>query len=59
MIDSGVLEKLKQDLGLSIFFDNKVHDYSDLIPQDDPPYHNVNRPRTVSATNQEAEQSSL
>ena len=49
VIDSGFLEKLKQDLGLSIFFDNKVHNYSDVIPQDDPPYHNMNRPRTVSA----------
>jgi arginase len=49
VIESGILDKLKQDLGLSISFDNKVHNYSDVIPQDDPPFHNMNRPRTVSA----------
>lgn len=49
ILEAGLLHRLKHDLGFSVNFDNQVDHYSDIIPQVDPPHHNMNRPRTVSA----------
>jgi hypothetical protein len=51
ILDAGLLDQLKQDLGLSVHFNNQVHSYSDITPQVNLPYHSMNH-RTVSAATQ-------
>jgi arginase len=49
MIESGLLTKLKEDLGYQIHHDDTVHSYKELFPKSDPPFRGMKNPKTVSA----------
>ncbi|KZF24713.1 Ureohydrolase [Xylona heveae TC161] len=49
LIESGLLDQVRDELGYQVHYDNKVHDYSDVRPASDPVYRNMKRPATVSA----------
>jgi len=49
LIASGLLNQLTEDLDFKINHDNKVHSYSEIIPQSDPDYRGMKRPLAVSA----------
>ncbi|MCJ1231015.1 Arginase, catabolizes arginine to ornithine and urea [Toensbergia leucococca] len=49
LISAGLLTQLQEDLGYTLFHDNKVHAYSDIMPASDPDYRNMKRPLAVSA----------
>lgn len=49
LIESGLLDQLRNDLEYKVHHDAKVHNYSELMPAEDPPYRNMQRPLAVSA----------
>ena len=49
LIESGLLNQLRDDLGYKLFHDDKVHSYKELIPPSDPDYRGMKNPRAVSA----------
>ena len=49
LIESGLLTQLREELGYKLYGDDQVHLYTDLVPQDDPPFRNMKNPRAVSA----------
>ncbi|KAK4498441.1 hypothetical protein PRZ48_011099 [Zasmidium cellare] len=49
LIESGLVDQLKDDLKYSLYYDGKVHAYGELMPDDDPDYRNMKKPRAVSA----------
>jgi arginase len=58
LIASGLLEQLHDDLGYDVHYDNKVHNYTDIIPaaDQDPDYRGMKKPRTVSAVTERLSQ---
>ncbi|KAK3671781.1 Arginase, catabolizes arginine to ornithine and urea [Recurvomyces mirabilis] len=48
LIESGLVDQLKDDLAYNVHYDNKVHAYGDLIPHDDPDHRNMKKPKAVS-----------
>lgn len=49
LIESGLVDQLRDDLKYSIFYDGKVHAYNELMPATDPDHRNMKKPRAVSA----------
>ncbi len=49
LISAGLLTQLKEDLGYTLHHDDKVHNYSSLMPSSDPDYRNMKNPLAVSA----------
>lgn len=49
LISAGLLTQLKEDLGYNLYHDNRVHNYSDLMPSSDPDYRDMKNPLAVSA----------
>ena len=49
LVEAGLIDQLKNDLEFQVTYDGQVHAYSDLMPQDDPHYRNMQRPKAVSA----------
>ena len=49
LISAGLLTQLKEDLGYNLHHDDKVHNYSNLMPSSDPDYRNMKNPLAVSA----------
>ena len=49
LIESGLVEQLKEDLEYDIYYDGKVHHYGDLMPQSDPDHRGMKRPKAVCA----------
>jgi arginase len=49
MIESGLLTRLKEDLGYKVHHDDTVHSYKELFPESDPPFRGMKNPKTVSA----------
>ncbi|EGE01499.1 arginase [Trichophyton equinum CBS 127.97] len=59
LLEAGLLDQVRDELGYKVDFDSKVHDYADVKPaeSEDPRYRNMIKPRTVSAvTRQLSEQ---
>jgi len=57
LIESGLVDQLKNDLKYNIHYDGKVHAYGDLIPEFDPDHRGMKKPLAVSAvTKQLSEQ---
>lgn len=52
LIESGLLNALKEELGYELHHDDTVHSYKELIPAADPDYRNMKRPLAVSAVTQ-------
>jgi arginase len=53
LIEAGLIQQLQEDLELNVDYDGQVHAYSDLIPNDDPPFRNMKQPKFVSAVTKE------
>ena len=53
LIESGLVEQLKDDLKYKIHYDGQVHAYQELMPKDDPDHRNMKKPRAVSAVTQQ------
>ncbi|KAF2724392.1 arginase [Polychaeton citri CBS 116435] len=49
LIEAGLVDQLKDDLEYNINYDNKVHQYAELMPKSDPDYRGMKKPRAVSA----------
>lgn len=51
LIEAGLVDQLRDDLGYKIHGDESIHYYTDLVPPpaEDPPYRNMKNPRSVSA----------
>lgn len=56
LIEAGLLDQLRDDLGYEIHHDNKVHSYEDIIPASDPDYRGMKKPRSVSAVTERLSQ---
>ena len=52
LIESGLVDQLKNDLKYDIFYDGRVHAYGELMPDMDPDHRNMKNPRAVSAVTQ-------
>lgn len=54
LLDSGLVDQLKSDLGFKVNYDGQIHSYSDIIPKeaDDPSHRSMKRPKAVSAVTQ-------
>ncbi|KAF2835643.1 Ureohydrolase [Patellaria atrata CBS 101060] len=49
LIESGLIDQLKNDLDFDVTYDGQVHSYSEMIPADDPDHRGMKKPRAVSA----------
>lgn len=49
LIESGLIQQLKEDLEYNVTFDGQVRSYSDILPADDPDYRGMKRPKFASA----------
>ena len=56
LIQAGILDQLKDDLGYTLHHDDKVHAYSEIIPEADPDFRNMKKPLAVSAVTQKLSQ---
>lgn len=52
LIESGLVDQLRNELALNVYHDGKVHSYSELQPASDEDYRNMKKPRGVSAVTQ-------
>ena len=53
LIEAGLIQQLEEDLEFNVAFDGQVHNYSEILPADDPPFRNMKRPKFVSAVTRE------
>lgn len=53
LIEAGLVDQLKEDLEFNVHYDGKVHEYTDVMPKEDPPHRNMKNPRTVSAVTEQ------
>jgi arginase len=53
LIEAGLIKELEEDLDLKVTFDGQVHNYSEMLPADDPDYRGMKRPKFVSAVTKE------
>ena len=53
LIESGLVEQLKDDLKYNLHYDGQVHSYADLIPQQDHDHRGMKKPKAVSAVTQQ------
>lgn len=49
LIESGLVDQLKNDLEYDLHYDDQVHSYSDLMPKDDPEHRGMKNARAVCA----------
>lgn len=49
LIESGLVDQLKDDLEYDVHYDNQVHYYGDLMPRNDPDYRGMKKPKAVCA----------
>ena len=49
LIESGLIQQLEEDLEFKVTYDGQVHSYTDIMPEEDPEYRNMRRPKSVSA----------
>lgn len=53
LIESGLVEQLRDDLEYKIHYDGQVHSYASLMPESDPDHRGMKNPRAVSAVTQQ------
>lgn len=53
LIEAGLIKQLEEDLEYQISYDGQVHNFSEILPADDPPIRNMKRPRFCSAVTKE------
>ncbi|GAB1317200.1 Arginase, catabolizes arginine to ornithine and urea [Madurella fahalii] len=49
LLESGLINQIRDELGYNLYGHDAVHLYKDLVPSHDPPYRNMKNPRAVSA----------
>lgn len=49
LIESGLIDQLKDELEFNVHYDGQVHSYTDIMPKQDPDYRGMKKPRGVSA----------
>ncbi|PYH45426.1 arginase [Aspergillus saccharolyticus JOP 1030-1] len=49
LVQAGLLDQLREDLGYELHYDDKVHYYEDKMPAEDPDHRGMKKPRAVSA----------
>lgn len=52
LIESGLINDLRDELKYDVKYDETVHAYTELLPADDPDHRNMKNPRAVSAVTQ-------
>lgn len=53
LIEAGLIDQLKEELEYKVSFDGQVHNYSEILPSDDPDYRGMKQPKFVSAVTKE------
>ncbi|KAL5114404.1 Arginase, catabolizes arginine to ornithine and urea [Pleosporales sp. CAS-2024a] len=53
LIEAGLIQQLEHDLEMKVSYDGTVHNYSELLPSDDPDYRGMKRPKFASAVTKE------
>lgn len=53
LIEAGLIQQLEEDLEMKVSYDGTVHNYSELLPSDDPDYRGMKRPKFASAVTKE------
>lgn len=56
LIEAGLIDQLRDDLGYEIYHDEKVHFYESILPASDPDHRGMKKPRTVSAVTRQLSQ---
>lgn len=56
LIEAGLIDQLRNDLGYEIHHDDKVHFYESVLPASDPDHRGMKKPRSVSAVTQQLSQ---
>lgn len=57
LLEAGLIQQLEEDLEFNVSYDDQVHAYSELLPESDPDYRGMKRPKFASAvTKQVSEQ---
>jgi arginase len=56
LIEAGLIQQLEEDLEMKVTYDGTVHNYSELLPADDPDYRGMKRPKFASAVTKEVSQ---
>jgi arginase len=49
LIESGLVDQLKDDLEYNVHYDGQVHAYNDVMPAEDSDYRGMKKPRAVCA----------
>ncbi|GMG04412.1 unnamed protein product [Aspergillus oryzae var. brunneus] len=49
LVEAGLLDQLRDDLGYTLDYDGTVHYYENQIPAEDPDHRGMKKPRAVSA----------
>ncbi|PWY92404.1 Ureohydrolase [Aspergillus heteromorphus CBS 117.55] len=49
LVEAGLLEQLRDDLGYDLHYDDQVHNYEDKMLAEDPDHRGMKKPRSVSA----------
>lgn len=52
-MEAGLLDQLKEDLEFNVTYDGQVHNFSELLPENDPPHRGMLGPRFCSAVTKE------
>lgn len=52
LIESGLVDQLRNELGYTVHHDGQVHNYSSIMPSSDPDYRGMKNPLAVSAVTQ-------
>ncbi|KAF2227873.1 arginase [Elsinoe ampelina] len=52
LIESGLIDQLKDELEYKVHYDGQVHAYTELMPKDDPDHRGMKKPKAVSAVTQ-------
>jgi arginase len=53
LMEAGLIKQLEEDLEYKVSYDGQVHNYSELLPADDPDYRGMKRPKFASAVTKE------
>ncbi|RDA89084.1 hypothetical protein CP532_2232, partial [Ophiocordyceps camponoti-leonardi (nom. inval.)] len=53
LIQSGLIQQIRDELGYQIHGDSEVNEYRHLVQESDPDYRGMKNPKTVSAVNKE------
>jgi arginase len=53
LVEAGLIKQLEEDLEYTVSYDGQVHNYSELLPSEDPDYRGMKRPKFASAVTKE------